>query len=142
MPEPVITAELFKRRLARLCLSGELPALPRSQQDRHILLKSMQLVFKHGVNYSEREVNDLLDRWKDKVGVNLACDCVSLRRALVDHGYLVRPTDGSRYTTGIVSGLFEPGADLLDPEEVVVTARRERDVRKAEHATKHASNQG
>lgn len=133
MPEPVITAELFRKRLARLCLSGEMTALPRSQQDRHILFKSMQLAFRHDVNYSERDVNDLLDQWRDKVGSNLECDCVSLRRSLVDHGYLLRTTDGSRYTVGQGSCLFEPDVDLLDPRQVIETAHRDREQRKIKH---------
>jgi hypothetical protein len=141
MPESFITAEYFQKRLARLCLTGGVTALPRSTQDRQVLFKSMQLMFRPAVEYSEREVTELLERWLAQVAPNLECDAVTLRRFLVDHGYLLRPADGSRYTTGSDEGRFEAGVDHLDPAEIIARAQAQGKARKAAFTKREESRE-
>jgi hypothetical protein len=128
----VISAQLFSKRLARLCLSGATTGLPRSSQDRHILLKSMQLSFKRTTNYSEADVNHLLDRWLSDVAPSLESDHASLRRALVDYGYLERSADGRTYRVGD-AGDFDPAVAELDPAHILREAREAELARKRAH---------
>lgn len=135
------SAKLFSTRLARLCLTGGTTAIPRSWQDRHILFKSMQLLFKCGVAYSEAEVNKLLDHWQREVGSHMEGDRATFRRFLVDHGYLSRSTDGSRYAAGGDSGRFESEVNNLDPVEIIRNAREE-ETSKKKRFTKEATSEG
>ena len=50
--------------------------------------------------YSEEEVNELLQEWNRDVAPAIATDHVSIRRTLVDFGFLERRADGSVYQVG------------------------------------------
>ena len=123
----------FERRMVALCLGGVGPGLPRRQRDRHILLKSVVLVLGHGRSYTEAAINDLLESWLDAVGPAVRLDHVSLRRHLIDQGYVERDAAGEGYrvcpsqTPGRV---FEPGVDEVNPLAAVRAARVEREERR------------
>ncbi|MBN1461411.1 MAG: DUF2087 domain-containing protein [Armatimonadetes bacterium] len=131
--DAVVTSSEFERRVASLGLGGFGPGLPRKQRDRHILLKSVALVLGHGRSYTEPEINEVLQSWLDAIGPNARMDYVSLRRCLVDEGYVtrdpagrvyaVRPSDAGRF-------MFEVEVDSVDPIEIVRSARAEREGRR------------
>lgn len=71
--------------------AGRIAQLPRKQKPRRALLMYMAERFEPDVVYTEREVNDICDRWHTFGDYSL------LRRELVDNGLLCRERDGSRY---------------------------------------------
>jgi hypothetical protein len=138
MTETAITSCEFRRRITALCLGGVGPSLPRRRRDRHILLKSVALLLGHGRAYTESTINTVLKSWLAKVGPAVRLDHVSLRRYLIDEGYVIRDHAGSIYEvspTSDWSHLFEPGVDDVDPLEAVRAARAERDKRRRPQAS-------
>jgi len=80
-------------------------------------------------NCSEREINELLERWLATAGAMLRIDHVSLRRALVDAGLLVRDGFGRAYSRPPAPASFAPCVDALaavEIDELIDVARRER----------------
>jgi hypothetical protein len=68
---------------------GKLTALPIKQAQLLIILDAIAPSFDPEKRYSEREVNAIL--------ADIVDDFATLRRSLVDYGYLSRTTDGSVY---------------------------------------------
>jgi hypothetical protein len=68
--------------LARFYVGTRLTELPASRSKRMVVLERLALEFEPGVHYLEAEVNAMLSRFHD--------DVASLRRALVDEGFLDR----------------------------------------------------
>lgn len=124
--ESMITIEVFKRRLEALCLGQGGRGLPRKRRDQQILLKSITLLLEVDQEYSEREVNQILERWLAEVGRAIEIDYVTLRRHLVDGGYLIRDRAGRSYRLHPeeTAGLFEPETDTIDPVAVVEAAQK------------------
>ena len=56
----------------------------------HILLKSAVLMVDQSGQLNEKEVNAQLAIWVKEIGQMMNADHVSLRRRLVDAGYLIR----------------------------------------------------
>jgi hypothetical protein len=135
MADTVITRAVFERRIADLCLGGVGPGLPRRQRDRHVLLKAVVLSIGQGRKLSEKVLNDSLRSWLNAVGAHVSMDHVSLRRYLIDGGYIARDRAGREYTvlpSDMTPGVFEPAVDVVDPIEVVRAASRTRAERRAE----------
>jgi hypothetical protein len=112
-----ITADEFKKRLFELCSLSGLSGLPRKSRDRHILLKSVALLLDKTQEYSEVEINQELQGWLTDVGRSIELDHVELRRRLIDHEYLGRSKDGSRYWVAVWSRLqmaFEREIEEVD----------------------------
>jgi hypothetical protein len=133
MEEQAITAPEFKKRLARLCLSGQSNELPRKQRDRHIILKSIALDLSKNQTYSEREINAALMRWIGEVGHALAVDHAALRRSLVDEKYLERSEGGAVYRVAPSGGAgwFAAEVEGIQPalviEEAILAAAARRE---------------
>jgi hypothetical protein len=129
-----ITREVFVKRLVNLCLRGELAGLPKDETDRHILLKSARMLLGGPGTYTEKEINDRLQGWVDQVCSGPGVDRVSLRRYLVDYGYLARSSDGARYQVGSGDPVpFEPEVDQVDVVETVRAAKEEKECKKREY---------
>ncbi|MBW7476856.1 DUF2087 domain-containing protein [Paenibacillus oenotherae] len=71
-------------------LTGPLTGLPRKQKRKAALLRHIATSFKKGRKYKESEVNDILIRF-------MAEEYITLRRYLIDYGFLAREEDGSAY---------------------------------------------
>ncbi|UVI28862.1 DUF2087 domain-containing protein [Paenibacillus spongiae] len=69
---------------------GPLTKLPRKEKHKVALLKHVTAKFKKGIRYNEKEVNEILIRFLDE-------EYVTLRRYLIDYGFLDREDDGSAY---------------------------------------------
>ena len=132
---PKITADEFKQRLEALLLSSGGRGLPRKRRDWDILFKSITLALEAGRDYSEKEVNQVVGEWLDGIGQAIEIDYVTLRRHLVDTGYLIRDLAGTSYRVSLeaMAELFEPAADKVDPATVVEEARSRREQRKRQH---------
>ena len=63
--------------------------IPKKQKRRHNLLRNLVLLFEPGREYTEKEVNQVLQE--------VYHDYAELRRCLIDDGFLDRLPDGSRY---------------------------------------------
>lgn len=140
---PVISREQFARRLADLCLSTGLTGLPRDASSRHVLLRSMVSGFPVESWLAEHEVNCALAKWIE-VSQIPHLDHVSLRRFLVDAGYLTRRADGSAYARVAVPAgqpAFASDVDRLDLHAVLEARRAEIARRKAEYLAKAAAKE-
>jgi hypothetical protein len=139
MNDQPITKEYFAKRLGELCLRGGSNGFPKNMADQHILLKSTVLTLDQSRSYSEPEINEKLEYWVRNICQNKGIDRVSLRRRLVDLGYLDRSKDGASYRLvqpGPQPQLFEAAIDLLDLVQVIETARSEIARRKNEYLQK------
>jgi hypothetical protein len=131
-----VSKDLFRKRLVDLCARSHLFSLPRKPQDRHILLRSMVIGLDVNRQYSEQEINETLEKWLTDVAQSEYPDHVSLRRELVDRGYLTRSADGANYQvqpSGSGRVDFEPSVGELDPVGIVAEAREEIEVRRRRH---------
>jgi hypothetical protein len=129
--QATINREYFVKRLAILCLKSGLSGFPKDETDRHILLKSAALTFDPSRAYNEKEVNQVLDGWIDGIGQHGKMDPGTVRRYLVDAGYLEREKDGSSYwVSSGRAGLFEVEVDQVDPLEEITEAKQEIEARK------------
>ena len=134
MASKIRTAE-FKNRLAVLCLRGGGREFPRKHRDQHILFKSITLMLETKRRYAEDELNECLAKWLSQVGRTIEIDHVSLRRYLVDAGYLTRDTAGRSYRVDSEQtvGLFEADIEDINPVAVVEEAYRDAEERKREY---------
>lgn len=71
--------------------SGKITQLPQKHKVKYALLEYLAEKFESNCSYSERDVNDICDKW------HTFHDYFLLRRELVDNGLLCRERDGSRY---------------------------------------------
>ena len=106
--------DLFIKRLISLCLRSGLVDMPNRDADKHILLKSATLLLESTRLYTEPEINEKLKIWMTQVCPIKNFDHVSLRRILIDKGYLTRTSDGARYEiveAGANDQKFDPSVD-------------------------------
>lgn len=69
---------------------GPLASFPRKEKRKVAVLRHIASYFKSGVHYTEKEVNErLISFWEE--------DYATLRRYLIDYGYLDRKDDGKVY---------------------------------------------
>lgn len=127
-----ISVDEFTRCLEALYLSQGGSGLPRRRLDRDILLGSIVLSLATDRTYTEPEVNQALRAWSLGIGQTIDLDYVSLRRYLVDDGYLVRDSAGTTYRVGmeVIAERFEPVIAALDPVALIAAAQERRQQRK------------
>lgn len=70
------------RVLRSFVRDGRLASIPTQQSKRLVVLDRVAQDFEPGQHYTERQVNSILRRWYD--------DTATLRRHLVDHGFMAR----------------------------------------------------
>ena len=96
-PDPErIPADVAASRLRALTTGGVGPGLPRKRRDQWILqhaaAQSLGLA-----PLDEMTLNERLKAWLASVGARVDVDHVTLRRALVDDGFVEREPNGSSY---------------------------------------------
>ncbi len=129
-----ITKEMFIKRLVTLLLRSGLSEFPKNKSDQFIILKSVVMSLNLNETFTEKELNEQIDNWIKAVGQVKNIDRVTIRRLLVDYGYLTRSKDGAVYQ--LVKP--EPYLDNFDPsvEEVnvfeTISQAREEIIRKRE----------
>jgi hypothetical protein len=93
-----ITSEEFAERFLSLCLRGGAGReLPRKRRDRWILYRSIQSKLEEEGPLAERDVTARIQDWLLDAGRDFATDAVTLRRELVDEGFLERDAYGREY---------------------------------------------
>jgi hypothetical protein len=130
-----LTVKQFEERMAELCLRSGTVGLPRKLLARHILLKSVVLTLDRHKDYTEQQIGDRLAYWLVDICRAIDLDHVTLRRLLVDSGYLERNDDGSRYRVADpvgAEGMFAPEVDGVDVYESIGRAlKRDAERKKA-----------
>jgi hypothetical protein len=131
---PQFTRTEFSKRFVTLVLAGS-GVLPNKPIDRQILLASAVLGFTPGRQYTEGEVNNLLLWWTHRFGASVGLDPISLRRALVDGGYLQRDRAGRAYTLAPDQPYsLDLPAEGIDLEALVDEERAAREERKRRYS--------
>jgi hypothetical protein len=131
-----LTAAEFKSRFAALVLGGG-GALPKKPLDHHILYVSAALALEPGRTYSESELNEVLLQWVAEFGASFGIDHVTLRRSLVDEGYLQRDRAGRCYELAADPPYsIENSASEIDLRALVVAERTARYERKKQYTIK------
>jgi len=74
---------------AYLNADGTLKQIPMDKKKLLVILAFVVDVFEYDATYTEKEVNTILRRFNP--------DTAALRRYLVDHRYMARESDGSKY---------------------------------------------
>ncbi len=130
-----VTTEQYTTRLAAMCIKGVGQGLPKKVRDRHILFKSIKATLGTDREYSETELNEAIERWLATVGIGIVIDHVSLRRHLVDEGYVVRDRAGTTYRVARSrhEDLFEGAIDRLDQAKIIADALDRRQAKRREH---------
>jgi hypothetical protein len=130
-PNAVVTLTKFSAQFPTLVLAQRVP--PRKPESIHILLISAAVAFDLGRDYSEAEVNSMLQHWVDEFGARCGLDHVTMRRLLIDEGYLRRDAAGRRYASNSRGFRFryDPMIRTLDLHGLIEKAEKERDARKA-----------
>ena len=131
----VLTIALFTKRLADLCLRSGLSGLPRDDVSRHVLFTSMVAALPVDTPLDQPVVDARLTHWIETSGIK-ELDHVTLRRYLVDAGYLCRRADGSGYrVVADPPGRPRCEAGVADVDLAAVLRARREEVarRKAEY---------
>lgn len=119
-----------ERLLRRLLHAGRLRGFPKNpdQRDTVLAVVASGLIRRHA--YNERTINEYLIDWL--ASVHAVVDHVTLRRRMVDCGFLKRTMDGSRYLLNyprVANILGEPVLDV-DVGAVLEDVLTEREARK------------
>ena len=127
-----ISKDQFLKRIVDLCLRSGLSGFPKDDADQHILLKSAVLIIGQPGVLTEQEINEKLRLWC-QISQIKGIDHGTLRRRLVDTGYLARSKDGSAYQVrpaGAGKYAFEAAIDQIDFTGAIAAARDEIERRK------------
>jgi hypothetical protein len=133
MSDEVITIELFRERVISLCVKRKGALLPRAPRDAQVLGKVVALCLPQGESMSESAINEALKAWLADVGSTFDVDHVTLRRFLVDTGFLTRSANGSSYSVTEASkqpGRFAAEVEKMDVAAFVHAARVEEELRR------------
>lgn len=111
---------------------------PRKPQDRTVFLGALSIFLMEQQSYSEAELNEAIVSWLSSFGVTTTLDHVTLRRYLVDAGYLQRDDAGRRYSVDApaLAREFDESVLALDARTVVRQAQADRAARKIAHGSK------
>lgn len=134
-----ISRDHFEKRLVALCLRSGLSGFPKDEVDQHILLKSAILDLDPSGTFTEQEINAQLQYWINQVTQLKGIDHGTLRRWLIDAGYLTRSKDGSSYQvspSGNRAYSFDAAIEHIDVAEVIKKGREEIERKKREYMQK------
>lgn len=118
-----ITVKEFQSRLRVWCREDRsYHQLPSKRKDRWILFYSLVRAIDELETFDEPAINEQIRQWLAGIGKTLEIDPVSIRRELVDGGFLERDPAGSVYrksTRYRRTFDFENGIEDLDLECLV-----------------------
>lgn len=128
-----ITEPQFTSRFVTIMLAGQ--GLPKKRPDRDIVFVSAILGLDPARSYTESELNDALRRWTGRFGDSCGLDHVTLRRYLIDEGYIARDSAGAAYRLAAETAptTFDPSISDLDLDQLLFEARGEREKRKQQY---------
>jgi len=93
----MISPDECGRRLRAILGPGTAGGLPRRRRDQWILLHEIARSFAHDERLSEKDATARIQDFLLGPGAHLELDAVSLRRALVDDGFVDRDPAGRDY---------------------------------------------
>jgi len=97
-PDPIVVPAATRiTRLAAMLRNGFGAGLPRRRVDRSVLLDALARLVGTDESPDEKEITQRLKGWLAGPGAKLSTDAVTLRRALVDDGFLERDGLGKAY---------------------------------------------
>jgi hypothetical protein len=122
--------------LTRMLRAGPLRNIPQRSADLEILVALGACRFSPGRVYSETEVRERLEPWLSLFVSPEGLDHVTLRRTLVESGFLVRDSAGTTYTVDHrpVEAILPESERNLDPGDLLENLQAERERRKLEWA--------
>ena len=131
-----ISEEQFSSRFVTLVTQSR--GLPKKPQDRHVLWISAIQKMDPGHQYTEAALNDVLARWCNRFGTRVELDHVTLRRYLIDAGYLIRDPAGKIYepAADVPDCSYAPEIRALDLDLLLLDAERDREARKQQYMNK------
>ena len=122
--------------LRRILRSGSLETFPTHPRDLDVVLAVAAVALMRRRPYNEQEINAALLDWLESVHAWM--DHVTLRRRMVDLGFLKRTVNGSRYFMNygrVVEVLGDPAVEL-DAGAIAREVMRDREERKRLYASK------
>jgi len=128
----MIGIEQFAERLLKLGADWRQRPLPRKRFDREILMKSFSLTLDSSQEYTEPEINQKIRDWNAEITPAIETDYVTVRRMLIDYGYLERTRDGSFYRLALPASprAFDLAIEDLDQRATVAAYREAHPRRK------------
>lgn len=127
MEEP---ADRAKGALKRLLANGRLTALPKRPADQELLVALAAAQIEAHRSCVESEINERLTAWLETISEPFGIDHVTLRRMIVDSGYLKRTHSGSAYKINAEKSAQIEALRGVDPAAVLAQVRKERALRK------------
>ncbi|WP_141504577.1 DUF2087 domain-containing protein [Paenibacillus luteus] len=120
---------------------GPLASFPRKEKRKLVVLRHIASFFEEGMRYTEQEVNKQLSAFWEE-------DYVTLRRYLIEYGYLDRKDDGRAYwvkgsgISEVDAQLQETGGQVLRVDtKAVVPKEKQGKQKKQEKQQKHRDQQ-
>jgi hypothetical protein len=134
-----ITDTQFRERFAALFFSGQ--DLPKKPIDRQIVYISAVIGLQSDRKYTERELNEELQKWTLLFGQRYNLDHVTLRRYLIDEKYLQREASGTAYELATVdrAHTFDRSLVGLDLAALIDAAKQDREIKKRQHLDRASS---
>lgn len=129
------TADGAQRALKRLLANGRLTSLPKRPADQELLVALAAAQIDAHRSCVESEINDRLAAWLETISEPFGIDHVTLRRMLVDSGFLRRTHSGSAYKVSAEKSARIEALRGIDPVEVLAQVRKERELRKEKRPT-------
>lgn len=136
----VIDRDKAENVLRRLFGPGRLRRLPKKADDTQLILALAISDLDPTTLHAEHDINVHLSAWLDGIA-SRSLDYVTLRRYLVDYGFLIRERSGAWYRLmeSRVSETVDVEARTIKVHEIFDDVRRERDARRRAYKS---SNQG
>ena len=139
----MISAEDFVERLCRVGADRGPRRFPRKERDRQILMKSIRMLLSSDRSYTEKEINASIQTWRRDVAPAINSDHVTIRRLLVDYGYLERTADGRSYRLGFPPRpvAFDLEVDDIDVRATIAAYRDYAERRKSRGGSRPAARE-
>jgi hypothetical protein len=126
------------RLLSRLLAGGPIERLPKKRAEADVILALAAAGLEAGRTYSERDINDQLASWLESFASPVGLDHVTVRRELVDAGYLERDPSGRAYATSQarIEAVLTEDARSVCPGDVLASLKEAREARRRAHVKK------
>jgi hypothetical protein len=126
------------RVLSRLLTGGPIERLPKKRAEADVILALAAAGLEPGRTYAERDINEYLSFWLEGFAGPVGLDHVTVRRALVDSGYLLRDPSGHAYKANVakIDAVLAEDARSVRPSDVLASLNEAREARRRAHALK------
>ena len=122
--------ETTRRTLKRLLANGPLVGLPTRPADQALLMGLAAARSNAQKTYRESEVNEVLKSWLQTFCAPFGIDHVTMRRLMVDSGFLARDKSGSAYRINPKKIVDRDADRTIELAQVLVEIQNERQTRK------------